>query len=495
MNAFLLRSHKFLATLTGFALVATAISTATAAPLFDMTAVRDTSTLEIKVLQDWKPAKDPAIRQKLLEITLCEWWPGQKVRLAVTLNVPAGEKPCHHVVIANQPLSRRAFAPTRGQLTLLKEHGVGVVLIGMGTIDAMEPIGQLHLGMRDQLLKSRNPRYTTAWIWGLSQMRALTAALTEPKYFQPRKVLTTGGSKRGVAAAVAGIFDDRFTAILPVVAPPLGNPGTAAYVMGTEPEELARIDRQFFADLKAGKLGLGDGVEKALSDRADRRAANRVTLKQARAAGWSDRDIATITDQVWDACRVTVFLPALRKRGLDIFYNVGSNDSVTPALRELGRRFPDFPICIIPGGQHGGPSTAGFTRRVPTLPEIQANFLSFARHHFFGHRKLIATPIIAGTWNPDSRSLSVKVVFPDGSEPQANSLWWNSDRSQPYTLPFEYDRWNTAPLRKTGPGAYATSIALKSTPARIDFLSLHTHTEKQMPLTVSSAYRRLETKR
>jgi hypothetical protein len=465
------------------------------APLFDMQAVRDPSTLEIKVLQDWKPAKDPAILQKLIEITLCEWWPGQKVRLPLTLNTPANGQPCQNVVIANQPLRLRATAPTRGQLTLLKEFGVGVVLIGMGTIDAMEPEDQLHVGMREQLLATKNPRYTAAWIWGLSQMRALTAALTEPGHFQPRKVLTTGGSKRGVAAAVAGIHDERFTAVLPVVAPPIGNPGTAAYVIGTEPRELAQIDRQFYADLKAGKLGLEAGVENALRERAERRVANRVTLKQARAAGWTKHDIDTITDRVWDAGRVTDVLSALKKRGLEMFYNVGSNDSVTPDLRELGSRFPAFPICIIPGGQHGGPATAGFTRRVPLLPETQANFLSFARHHFFGHRKLIVTPILSENWNSKSRSLQVTVTFPDGSEPQANALWWNLDRSQPYTLPFEYDKWDSAPLRKTGRGTFATTITLESTPERIDFLSLHTHTENELALTLSSPYRRLEPNR
>lgn len=92
------------------------------APLFDRQAVRDPSTLEIKVLQDWKPAKDPAILQKLIEITLCEWWPGQKVRLTLTLNAPANGQPCQNIVIANQPLGRRATAPTRGQLTLPFEY-------------------------------------------------------------------------------------------------------------------------------------------------------------------------------------------------------------------------------------------------------------------------------------------------------------------------------------------------------------------------------------
>ncbi|MCG8600054.1 MAG: PhoPQ-activated pathogenicity-related family protein [Verrucomicrobiales bacterium] len=201
------------------------ISQSESSDLFDHAAICDMESLEVEVLQEWSASKkDPGIRQKLIEVTVCEWWPGQKVRLPVSFHVPADGKPCRHVVVANQPLTNRVPNPTAELTRLLKEDSVGIVLIGMGTIDAMEPKGTLHNGMREHLLKTKNPRYTPAWIWGMSQMRALTSALTEPEYFQPQKVLTTGGSKRGVAAAVAGIHDERFSAILPVVAPPMETP-------------------------------------------------------------------------------------------------------------------------------------------------------------------------------------------------------------------------------------------------------------------------------
>jgi len=469
------------------------VPAARAEALFDPAAIRDASTLEVKVLQDWKPyAKDPAVRQKLIEITVCEWWPGQKVRLPVTLNAPADGQVCRNVVVANQPLVNRPVAPTGGQLTLLKEHGVGVVLIGMGTIDAMEPKGKLHLGMREQMLKIRSARFTAGWIWGMSQMRALTAALTEPAVFQPGKVLTTGGSKRGVASALAGIHDDRFTAIMPVVAPPLGDPGSPVHVLGSGPEHLARIDEKFYADLAAGRLDLPESTAKALRDRAGRRSAVRLTLAQARAAGWTDADIARVNATVWNASRITDYLPALRRRGLEIFYNVGSNDSVTPALRQLGERYPDFPICIIPGGQHGGPKDAGYTRRVPLLKEVRDNFLSFARHHFFGHRKMIQAPVVSSSWDARARTLEVRVRFADGTRPEKNELWWSVDRSVPYTLPFEYDRWDSIDLRPDATGAYVGRIRLPETFERVDFVSLHTHTENGLPLTISSPYRRFE---
>ncbi|MGB0581061.1 MAG: GDSL-type esterase/lipase family protein, partial [Limisphaerales bacterium] len=339
---------------------------------------------------------------------------------------------------------------------------------------------------------TKDPRFTAGWIWGMSQMRALTAALTEPEVFQPEKVLTTGGSKRGVASALAGIHDDRFTAIMPVVAPPLGDPGSSVHVLGSGPAHLGKIDERFFADLAAGKLDLPDSAEEALKDRGGRRAAVRLTLEQARQAGWTDADIARVNATVWNGSRITDFLPALRERGLAIFYNVGCNDSVTPALRQLGERFPDFPICIIPGGQHGGPKDAGFTRRVPLMEEVQDNFLSFARSHFFADRGMIQAPVISGDWDASSRTQNATIHFVDGSEPQKNELWWNVNRSEPYTLPFEYDEWNSVALKRVGEGKFAGTVRLESEPERLDFISLHTHTENDLPLTVSSPYRRIE---
>src|SRR5271156_2642632 len=56
---------------------------------YDMASVRDPATLETRVIEDWHPwGKDTGIRQKFIEITVCEWWPGQKVRLPVTLLAP-----------------------------------------------------------------------------------------------------------------------------------------------------------------------------------------------------------------------------------------------------------------------------------------------------------------------------------------------------------------------------------------------------------------------
>lgn len=460
----------------------------------DMAAVRDAMTLETKVIQDWMPAsKEPTIRQKLIEITVCEWWSGQKVRLPVTLNVPGSGEPCKNIVVSNMGLGLRPTLPTGAMLKLLKENGVGIVLVGMSTIDTMAPAGMLHLGMKEQLLKTKDARFTPAWIWGMSDMRALTAAVAESEAFQPTKVLATGGSKRGVAAAAAGIHDSRFTAILPVVAPPLGNPG-GAYVSGTEAAEVVTANEVFLAELaKSNPLSLPDTARTALIDRHERRAKERISRDEAKAAGWSETDMIGMNDRAWDFCRITLDLPATKQRGLEIFYNVGTNDSVSPALVELGKRFPNFPVYIVPSGQHGGPKDAGFTHEVPSRTEVNDNLYSFAMHHFFAARAMIATPNVATVWNSDSRTLRVTARFSDGTEPQKNELSWSLNRHVPYTLAFEYDAWQSIELIREGPATFVGTISLAEIPKSLELLTTHTHTTQDLPLSISGPLLRIDT--
>ena len=454
---------------------------------YDMAEVRDASTLETRVVEDWHPwLKDASVRQKLIEITVCEWWPGQKVRLPVTLVAPAAGGSCRNVIVGNTGAELKAAAPGGAMLRLLKENGVGLVLIGMTSIDAMEPIGKLDTGMKAHFLKSKDARFTPAWIWGLSDMRALTAALAEKEVFQPGKVIATGGSKRGVAAAAAGIADDRFTAILPVAAPIIDPPG-GPYVEGLKPAEITRVNEQFLADLSAGKIPNAPvtAVDPLVS-RDKIRADERITVAEARGAGWSDDEMKAASTLAWEVCRTTNYLPALKKRGLEIFYNEGSNDNVSPGLRELGRRFPGLPIYVVPGGQHGGAKAAGFMKQIGSLPEVEENLFAFAQHHFFKARPMVSPPKVTTHWDQSARRLQVTVIFPDHAEPQKNELWWSVDRHPDYTFAMEYDSWQSAPLRQTGPATFAGEVILPGKPATLDFLTVHQHTVNGSTLTLSS---------
>ena len=50
--------------------------------VFDMKEIRDPSTLQIKVLQDWHPVNGViGTRQKLVTINVGDLWPGQEYRI------------------------------------------------------------------------------------------------------------------------------------------------------------------------------------------------------------------------------------------------------------------------------------------------------------------------------------------------------------------------------------------------------------------------------
>jgi hypothetical protein len=284
---------------------------------------------------------------------------------------------------------------------------------------------------------------------------------------------------------VAGIFDDRFTAIMPVVAPITGNPGAPTFVEGTEPESILQANEAFLESAEPEHA-------QAFRERAERRANHRVTLAQAEAAGWSDEEMSAMTGRVWDASRITNFLPEVEARDLAFFWNVGTNDSVSPALKKVGEEHPDFPLCIIPGGQHGGPATAGFTKRVPSQPEVEENFLSFALSHFEEARTMPTAPKLE--MKRSRNALVVIATFPNGLEPERNDVYFSFNRHEPYTLDFEFDEWSAAAMEKTGAGVYTGKISLPegADSQRVDIVTLHRHLENGLPITFSGPYSTLD---
>ncbi len=61
----------------------------TVEPMFRIEEIIDESTLEIKMLKDWHVDEvTGTTRQKLIEINVAEWWPGQDYRIPVRMIVP-----------------------------------------------------------------------------------------------------------------------------------------------------------------------------------------------------------------------------------------------------------------------------------------------------------------------------------------------------------------------------------------------------------------------
>ena len=61
--------------------------------LFDMAAIRDASTLEVDVIEEWHRVDGQvSTRQKLVTINVGQMWPGQSYRMPVRMVVPASRK-------------------------------------------------------------------------------------------------------------------------------------------------------------------------------------------------------------------------------------------------------------------------------------------------------------------------------------------------------------------------------------------------------------------
>src|SRR5205823_5183903 len=105
--------------------------------------------------------------------------------------------------------------------------------------------------------------------------------------------------------------------IMPVVAPIIDPPG-GPYVEGMRPLEIAKANEQFLSDLGSGKIsGAPATAREALVYREKVRADERVTVAEARAAGWNDEEMKQASTLAWEVCRTTDFLPALQKRKLE----------------------------------------------------------------------------------------------------------------------------------------------------------------------------------
>jgi hypothetical protein len=97
-----------------------------------------------------------------------------------------------------------------------------------------------------------------------------------------------------------------------------------------------------------------------------------------------------------------------------------------------------------------------------------------------------ATPMVSQHRAETARRLQVIVTFPDKSEPQNNDVWWSVNRHADYTFAMEYDAWESAPLRQTGPATFACEVPLPAKADTLDLVTVHQHTANGSTLTFSS---------
>ena len=466
-------------------------------PLFSPGEILDETTLDVKVLQDWHlDSVNKTTRQKLIEIKVAEWWPGQDYRIPVRFIVPLNRK-ARGIHITSQhrhkPLEQDAEL-NKTQMALI-DGGVGLVYTVVQRLAAIPGGRELEREMIPRLLKTHNPRYNTTWIWPMTLMRAVTAACAEREYFEPGKVAGSGSSKNGFSPAMALIHDSRFTATFSNVAPAYLSP-------------LRSLDQAAMDEVNAAN----DWFFKAVEEGADpgehtvdwyRQMAwgvsDRQMHKRALKAGWSWEAVRQISRQNAGRLLVSENWDELMARGVDIHFQPGTHDWVAHDILWGAQHHSHIPVYYKPNGGHGMRLHPAARYSVAGRHEGKAEYFgeenlnAFLLHHFLGGESLLEPP--KSSHSLVDGKLQVKVVFDTGPQPENGRIWWMYDRAPGGSAAFLRDRipddqWMDMTLDKKT-GAWTVAIPLRSDVSRIEFFSNHSQQAYGHNFYLSSPYTRV----
>ncbi len=443
-------------------------------PLFDMSSIRDATTLEVKVLQDWHRVNGPVpTRQKLVTIKVGEIWPGREYRMPVRMVVPVVRKAKgFRLTGGNHPRRlERDIRPPPLEQELIR-GGVGLVYTVVQVLQ-QSGLGALGRESEARFLKSLNPHDKIQyWAWPATMMRAVTAAYAEEDYFQHGKVAMSGGSKNGATPSMAIIHDERMTAVFASVSPIWDSP-------------LRMCDRKAWDELEAFA---GEMRHRFLGGHF-----GPIFNRDALAAGRTWKELQAFAERVSDGVFVSRNLEALRSRKVDMLFHPGTHDFVAFDLAWGGARHPTIPIYLGANTGHG--------KREPhsKIERDQQNKAAFLLRHFFPKEiePLLPSPTIKS--NVKDGVLHVTVTFPPGSGDERGRIWWMYDRpmdGSPGYLSKLIPDENWAEMKHDkASNSWTAEITLKADASTIDIFSNHRkrvrYREREYATYSSSPYTRI----
>jgi hypothetical protein len=445
-------------------------------PMFNIEEILDESTLEIKILEDWHvDTLTGTTRQKLIEINVAEWWPGQDYRIPVRLIVPLeGKAKGFHITGNNEAEFLSKDINPNAFDTKLLANGVGIVKTVVKVINKIPGKQGLQKEMEKKFMEDPNPRYNPIWIWSMTLMRATTAAYTEVDHFEKGKVAGSGRSKNGISPAVALINDKRFTATFSGVA--------FAYYSPTrrgDTEELEKVeaaDKAFFEAVKAGDIEIKQQRAKWLKSKTMQRRSE-----------VSGDELRDKMDRFMTSLCVTENWEQLMEREVDILFQPGTHDWVAYDVLWGAQNHPQLPVYYKPNGGHEQkPHGAAY--------KDNQNIEAFLWNHFFGGESMLKPP--TSNYKVKKDKLTVSVHFNEGPQPKSGRIWWMYDRAPAGSAPFLHvpipeDQWMDMEYDKKT-GTWTASIPLKDGFERIDFFSNHGLEVNGYKQYLSSPYTRLE---
>lgn len=453
-------------------------------PIFNTEEILDESTLEPKTLQDWHPVG--ATRQKLIEINVAEWWPGQDFRIPVRMIVPLeGKAKGFHITGANPYETLMKDAEPSDFDAKLLAKGVGIVKTHVKRVAKIPGKQGLLQEMGRLFREEPNPRYSQVWIWSMTLMRATTAAYAETDHFEKGKVAGSGSSKNGISPAVALINDERFTATC-------SNHAFAYYspTRRADKEEMAKADaanKAFFEAVKAGDVDLDQQRATLYQGVMVGKPERRRDTSQDTSQNTSQNTRRRYADFFRSSVSVTENWDRLMERGVDILFQPGTHDYVAYDILWGAQNHPQLPVYYQPNGGHSQ------TPHVATAKDEQ-NKEAFLWHHFFGGEPMLKPP--TSSHKVDNDKLSVSVSFNDGPQPISGRIWWIYDRAPAGSAPFLHvqipkDQWADME-RDPKTGSWTATIPLQEGASRVDFFTNHGHMSNGYRQYLSSPYTRVE---
>ncbi len=453
-------------------------------PLFDMAEIRNESSLDVQVIEDWhKVEGEVPTRQKLITIRVGELWPGQDYRIPVRMIVPTDSKAKgFHLTGGHGSKQIESDAKLKTFENDLIAGGVGLVYTVIQNPSADSEQKELRDQMHNRFIETLNPRYSIQyWAWPATIMRALTAAYAENEFFEKGNVAVSGGSKNGASPSVAIISDERITAqhatISPIYDSPLRLCDPAAL------DELKEENETYPETVAFRKLFQGGTFGPVY---------NNAALE----AGHSMEDIEQLAHQLADYIFISRNLKKLEQRGVDLLFEPGTHDCVAYDVPWGGEHFPQIPVYLKTNSGHGHGKNIH-----PAAEKDLANKPAFLLSHFFGDMDpMLESPTVA--YEVKKGMLKVRVRFKPGSKEESGRIWWmynrHVDGSAKYLGElFPVDQWKDMKYNSKD-GTWTAEIELLEDVSHIDFFSNHKKTLQRSSTKystyISSPYTRVRLK-
>ena len=460
-----------------------------AGELFDMAAIRDATTLDVKVLKDWHSVQGEVMtRQKLITIRVGELVPGGEYRLPVRLITPHDRKAKgFHLTGGHQLGNMQNDFPPRGVDAELLRGGVGLVFTVVQILPA-SGLPELGRMAERQFIKTLNPKHSIQyWGWPAALMRATTAAYAEKDHFERGKVAMSGGSKNGASPSVALLQDDRLTALHASVSPIWPSPLRLCDEKTWT--DLGKANKQYAARLRRQNKRINE--RQIFSHPFLGGTFGPVYNRDAIEAGhkWSDleRLAKSMSPQVFIAPKLT----ELKKRGVEVLFHPGTHDFVAFDLAWGGKHYPNVPVYLRANSGHG------VREPHPAAERSEQNKAAFLLHHFFGGEGLLPSPRVKSWVNGEK--IEIKVSFPAGAQAQSGQIWWIYDRGPDGSAAYLGDLFpknQSAPMKhQKEDNSWNFTLPTAAGKKHIDFFSNHRKIirrgDKTYKTYISSPYTRV----